>query len=184
MENISSLDKWHSVCSVTARSLKLPKSGLVLNSVLIGGTSNSVPRRQFPNEGYETLEPLELWDSNFTLLPCEKNCFHSEVSVRWRSAGNHELKNLPHDLMLLLAPPIVSVTSPQLLADYHHCIWKLSCIHSSTTGNLWLFFISKIEFVYIKNINFMLIWSVLISERHFFIYHWQHGCSNVPHLIN
>ena len=63
-----------------------------------------------------------------------------------------------------------SVTSQQLPAD-HHCIWKLSQIYSSTTGTS-----NYLEFDYIKNINFMLIWLVLISEGYFFINNQQHGC--------
>ena len=108
------------------------------------------------------------------------------LSLWWSSARKQQLKNLPQ----LLAPrhsfwhlAIAFVISPQLTVD-HYCIRKLSHIHSCTTSNFYLFFISKIQFVYIKNINFMFLWLVLISETYIFINHRQHGCTNVPHLIN
>ena len=63
-----------------------------------------------------------------------------------------------------------SSSSTQLLVFWQLPSFRqLFRIHSSTTGNLKLFFISKIAFVYIKNINFTLIWLVIISGRCFFI---------------
>ena len=66
----------------------------------------------------------------------------------------------------------VSSRSQMLLAD-RHSFCQLSRIHSSITNNFQLFLISKITFVYIKNINYLNKIRPFFWKMFFFINHQQ-----------